>query len=481
MTRIFAKALPIVAALCLPAWAHAAALYVQPSSANVSAGSSISVSVMLDSGGEAVNTAEGSLVFPSDLFDVVSVDAGSSIMSIWIQAPAYGGGSEIAFNGGIPSPGYAGSAGKIFSVVLRARAAGAAALSIAGGSVRANDGLGTDVLSASRGASIAIAPAASAQPAGEPAPAAKRIAIASATHPSQDAWYSSRTAELSWDLPAGAISVQTLLSRTEGQTPSVSYTPPIDSKTIDGLEDGVWYFNLRARTSGGWGPVASYRLQTDSEPPNLSGARISYDPAASAVVFDASALRAEDSVSGIARYEAVVDGAAAGDIPPGAFAQGTYSLPVRLSAGGHTAALRAVDRAGNAADSQPQAFTVEEERAAIAAPAAWLSPQGLLLASALALSFLSILMNAILWTKLRRQEKAAAKKARPAGSKVRRDARQKLLSLRRDLQKQAKDLERATVRQGVAPEDAAYIQKVRQHLSDAEAFLGKKIQDVEEP
>jgi hypothetical protein len=501
MGRIILKYILISPAFFAPLIAQAAVLYVQPSPAGVAVGSTVAVSVLVDTEGSAINNAEGVLSFSKDIFDVVSINKDASLFSLWIQAPSYDGNNSISFNGGLPSPGYQGSNGRLFTVTLRAKAAGTGIITLDNAAVRANDGLGTNVMRNANGSTVAVQPAASAPPTAAPAqetpPAASpndtAIAISSPTHPSQDAWYSQTHATLMWDLPAGADAVQTLLSPTQGATPTVTYRPAIGQKVVDNLEDGVWYFNLRAHTKSGWGPTSSYKLQIDTTPPTLSGVVIVYDPVSSELVLSAAAANSDasdkislsgaaaDSLSGLSKIAVIVDGEEITSIPPNKLDGKTYTVPVTLQVGMHDAQLRVTDAAGNSTDSSESRFEVLQAPTfmdILRMQLGSFDTGGLLLILTLLLSCFSVLMNIVLWKKLHRYERQEGKNILPV-SKIQRDARQKLLALRKDLQKQARELERAHGRQDITPNDAAYLKKIREHLAETELFLGQKIKDVE--
>ncbi len=484
IVRNFYRYTAILPVFLVPVWVEAATLSVGSASSQIAVGSTVVAYVQADSEGIAINNAEGTLTFPSDIFDVVSVSQSPSIFTLWIQSPSYGG-SGVSFNGGLPAPGYTGSNGRLFSVTLRAKAPGVAALAVVGGAVRANDGLGTDVLRTSNAAVITVAapePAVSApvaEPAAKPA-AAGTLSISSATHPLEDAWYSSSEASLAWKVPAGADAVQTLVSELEGATPSVIYRPAIAQKTTNTLEDGVWYFNLRAHTAGGWGPISSYRIQVDTTAPVLAEAEIVYEAGVLTVSANAS-----DALSGVAKIEILVDGATAIALAPQEL-ENAYSLPVELAAGKHTAVLRAIDRAGNTIDSSGVEFTVIKQLSLLDAllgklPA--LNTMWLLLIAALLLSSFSLIMNLVLWKKLRRSQSRAERmrSSKSVVGRVQRETKQSLQALKKNLRKQDKSLQKANMRADITPQDTAYLKKMRGHLAEAEAYLDQKMKEVDKP
>ena len=69
--------------------ALAATLSFSPSTANVSVGNIVSVKVVVNTLGEAINNAEVNIQFPSDLLEVVSVSKSSSVFSLWVEEPIF--------------------------------------------------------------------------------------------------------------------------------------------------------------------------------------------------------------------------------------------------------------------------------------------------------------------------------------------------------------------------------------------------------
>lgn len=475
-------------AVCLmPASAHAATLFVVPSSAEITVGSTILVAVMVDSEGVAINNAEGTLTIPTDLFEIVSVNQSPSIFTLWIQSPA-STGSDVSFNGGLPSPGYTGTQGRLFSVTLRAKAAGSGAISLLGAAVRANDGLGTDVLRSTGASYITVvgaptkttepattAPAPATIPAASTPAASGALVVSSPTHPSQDAWYPINAPLIQWTLPQGADSVQTLVGKNKGTTPIVTYKPAIAKKQLDALDDGVWYFNIRAHTARGWSEVYSYKVQIDTVAPTLEDTTIVYSDGSLHV-----AALADDERSGIKSAQLWLDGTYMADVDAAKLESGA-SVALNTGAGEHTATLRVADAAGNTTVSEGTTFVVEAMPNPLSGVVDALTSfnWSSLMPWALPLSVLSLLMNLWLWMRLRRQERRAGKSSSRGGDKFQKVAKQKLTTVKKDIQKQLKDLERADKRPDITPADAAHIKKVQTHLKDAQKYIEQKIEEVE--
>jgi hypothetical protein len=136
--------------------AQAASMYFYPASKTVNVGDIIKVSVVVNTAGEAINNAEANISFPSEMLDVASISKGS-VFSLWVEEPSFSNAAgTVSFNGGVPTPGYNGSAGTLLSITFRAKKAGTASVYFAAGAVRANDGIGTDVLNGMGQASFTL-------------------------------------------------------------------------------------------------------------------------------------------------------------------------------------------------------------------------------------------------------------------------------------------------------------------------------------
>lgn len=151
----------------------AATLYLSPSSGNITVGDEITVGVYVTSNDQALNAYSGSLSYSADVIEVTGV-SGSGLTDFWVVEPSYSNASGSAsFEGVIFNPGFIGAGGQILTLTLKAKSAGAAAITFADGSVLANDGQGTEILTDVGSATFAIAAAAvppQQPPTGTPVP-----------------------------------------------------------------------------------------------------------------------------------------------------------------------------------------------------------------------------------------------------------------------------------------------------------------------
>lgn len=143
--------------LLLPLFSQASVLSMTASPVSVDKGQNFSVRVSVNTLGKSINNTEAVIFYPSNLVDVVSVSRASSVFSLWVEEPSYSNAlGRLSWNAGIPNPGFSGSSGTVFNVTFRAKNTGTAVISFGDAFIRANDGLGTDILSGKNGISVNI-------------------------------------------------------------------------------------------------------------------------------------------------------------------------------------------------------------------------------------------------------------------------------------------------------------------------------------
>ncbi|MBI5456875.1 hypothetical protein HY969_04000 [Candidatus Kaiserbacteria bacterium] len=266
--------LVFVAAFAVPIVASAATMRIAPASASAVSGGSVSVSVQVTSSDQAMNAASGVLKFPPDLLQVSSISKSGSIIGLWAQEPSHSNiAGTVNFEGVVLNPGFIGSNGTVLTVTFRALVAGVASLSISSGSVLANDGNGTEVLTGSLPGFVLISEGVAVAPSASPNPSptsqtssVERIVITSPTHPDPAKAYRAQLVRLEWKNPRGTGTTRVLYDRNPSSIPSVIYDPPITSKEIS-PGNGTWYFHAQARTDSGWGPVAHFKFTIDPNAP----------------------------------------------------------------------------------------------------------------------------------------------------------------------------------------------------------------------
>ncbi|MEX2090693.1 MAG: hypothetical protein WD989_00995 [Candidatus Paceibacterota bacterium] len=272
-----------------------------------------------------------------------------------MEEPAFSNSAgTLVFNGGLPTPGFNGTNGKILSAVFRVKRVGSATVAFTSPAVRANDGYGTDVFRTGSQALynlIAVTEEPLPTPVVTPTPvlAPTTLNISSTTHPDPSRWYSNNNPLFKWDVPSGVTEVLLTLNRSSGAVPSIRYTPPISERILTNLDEGTWYFNARFRTTAGLGPIASFRINIDTTPPRpFNITRL--DPNDTKNPRPELLFESSDATSGIDRYEMKV-----GDkewVKIAADLGGrSYAMPVQKY-GEYSVEIKALDRAGNSTSAK---------------------------------------------------------------------------------------------------------------------------------
>ncbi len=339
----------VVAAVIFAGQANAAILYFSPSSGNFTVGNIFTVSALVNTQNKAINSAEAVLNFPTDFLEVVSISKSGSIFSLWVEEPAFSNGAgTISLVGGLPTPGFNGSAGNIINMVFRAKRAGSASLVFSSAAVRANDGYGTDILQNRVQAQFTIISEE------RPAPSLPTVAgvpaapkISSPTHPDPEKWYSDKNPVFVWDLPSDVTAVKLLIDREPTSLPTFRYEPPISTKKIEDLPDpdGVRYFHARFMNKVGWGATAHYKVMIDTQPPEPFEARVDNGGDATnpqPILY----FKAEDKTSGISHYELRIGTGDVFPLPAEEVEKNPYKMPLQAP-GSHPVLAKAVDKAGN--------------------------------------------------------------------------------------------------------------------------------------
>jgi len=318
----------------------AATIYLSPSSGNYSVGQTFNVSVLVNTQGTAVNTAEAQITFSSDTLDLLSVSQGSTFNLISPGSPSKGASSAY-FAGGLPNPGYTGSGGSLGSMTFRAKAEGTATVSINSGRTLLNDGNGTDAYSGGSNSRFTISSAAPT-PTPQPTPAPSNgtetgaVIVSSSSHPKASNWYSKSDVSLFWNRPSNAFGFSFSLDQNPNTVPDNTLdTTVTTTKSYSDLKDGIWYFHIKPRPqapSSAFGPTTHFKIQIDTQAPKPFDIKFA-DQALSFVPTD--------TPSGIDHYELWLD-----DKLIDSHATSPYSLS-NIDSGTHTVKVTAFDMAGN--------------------------------------------------------------------------------------------------------------------------------------
>jgi len=351
LAGVFLYFLPIV-------FVEGAEFLFSPQSGSFSAGEEFSVKVIINPQGESVNVADGVINFDGTMLSATGISKGGSVFSLWTSEPKISNtNGTVVFSGGTPS--VFSTQSTILTITFKGLKTGNTVVSFASGSILAADGKGTDVFTGGTSGNFTIKEGNSIPPPSTlPPQSSPRILpsrpiggavptlplIVSSTHEESSNWYSTSTAQFSWDVPFNVTGVRLLVSQEEDATPRVVYAPPISERSIKDLEDGVWYFYVQLRNDFGWGEAGQKKIQIDTTPPS----EFTIELLDQGIHSDVPKLffEAEDVLSGINYYEVVIGDTISDTVYPKDILGSAYIVPPQ-SGGQKLVTVKAYDKAGN--------------------------------------------------------------------------------------------------------------------------------------
>lgn len=361
--------------------AQAATLSLSPANRTVTVGTPFSVSLVLDTEGEAVNAVDVRVSFPANRLQILGSTAEPSIIWLWAVMPTFDNRlGRIELQGGVPG-GITVNGGRIVTLQLQARTPGEARLDYRTGSrVLRHDGKGSNVLRKTTGATVLVEPSIPASP-----------VVWSPTHPDPGQWYGAADALLAWERPADAAAFSYVLDRAPQTLPDDVAEGSQTSVQYDALADGRWYFHSKAQQSGRWSATAHLAFNVDASPPEpfVLDVRPGLRTGERQPVLQ---FATTDALSGLDHYAVSIarDGTRSADgdggVPRTAFVR--VSSPYRpppLASGSYHMVVRAYDRANNYREvSSPLVIlgpALAIDRQAVTAKPAWFTPAGWLVAA----------------------------------------------------------------------------------------------------
>jgi hypothetical protein len=474
--------------LLIPNFVFGATLAFLPTTGSYQVGSTVSVGVVVSSGSASLNAVSGALSFPSDVLEVTSLSKNQSIISLWVQEPSFSNSAgTVNFEGIVLNPGFSGNGGKIFTINFKVIGEGVAPLSFTGGSVLANDGEGTEILSGRGTAQFSftpvITPVATAEEVPIPLDSEDVLenpqllpTVTSDSHPFET-WSKSTTGVFNFDITKDIKSVRLLLDDKETSQPVVMYSPPIRSREIKDLEEGISYLHVQYESVDGWSQVLDYKLMIDTSAPSDFTLR-EISPA----VF---LLEAKDELSGIAYYTVQVDGGEVTRIENG---DNIYTLS-QVSPGTHMFLATAYDHAGNSTTTTGE-FVVaepvhidttpinEDREVVINSP---LLSNGAIFIATATIGVLGLFLIILLATSIFVTRQAVAELKQRVNKEVR-QARmifdKAFILLKTELEVDIKSLEKASTKRKLTKEESKILKRLQNSIDVAEQAINKQVADV---
>jgi hypothetical protein len=339
----------------------AASLYFSPAAGSYAVGDVFSVGVTASSPDQQMNAASGEVSFPPDKLEVVSLSKSSSILDLWVKDPSYSNSLGIINFEGISLDASNGKGGNILKISFRVKNTGTASLIFSSGSVLANDGKGTSILSGlGQAAYSLVAAGAEPEPAAVAAPAVNTVVplspvITSPAFTASIPQYNNNNPELTWLVGSDITADKISYDQIPNSHPEKVSIPPLAEMKLNNLTDGIWYLHVQLRNKNGWGDVAHFGFNVDTRPPenfSLTFANGNQTDNSQPKIF----LSAVNASSSVKSYLINIDNGEDIFIPAAATGTTAYVLPWQ-KLGDHQIAAKAFDGAGNYATTSAQ-FTI---------------------------------------------------------------------------------------------------------------------------
>jgi len=312
--------------------------------------------VFVSSDGQLVNAVQAQLSYDPKMVAVTSVDKEGSLVSSWTEEPIIDEALGLVSFGGMLATSTALDRGLVLVLHIRPLRTGEFTLHFEqGAAVHAADGTGGNTLTGFRDGRYRVNPkdlsseATDETPLGEvlgvatDTPPITPVTITSATHPDQEAWYSATSSKFLFHVEEGVTAIRLGFDTKAHGLARVRYAPPISAKTIDNIDEGVWYLHLAAEVPSAASFTTDYAVRIDHTPPD----QFTVNEVPRSNTADPNvrfSVDATDALSGIAHYLMAIDGEAAVRF----VSDGVQPFEAKgLTPGVHVLHASAVDKAGN--------------------------------------------------------------------------------------------------------------------------------------
>ncbi|MDP1722895.1 MAG: cohesin domain-containing protein [Candidatus Gottesmanbacteria bacterium] len=313
-----------------------------PQSGTFVEGSTFQVPILVNTKGTSINGIDLKISFDANKLSIIQPSNGKSIIGVWVEPPAYDNSRGTASFVGVIPNGITTSSGLIGTITFIAKGIGEAVVSFkSNSSILVNDGLGSVATTNFRRAGYNIIPK---PPEG--------VIIYSETHPSQSTWYNNKNPFFTWDKEKGVTGFSYVLDNMPSTIPDNNVLTTDTIKAYQNLNDGIYYFHIKAIKNGVWGTTGTFLVKIDTTPPADFKPRAEYVVAAVVMVERVLvSFLTTDNLSGIDYYEVgVIDKSQpATESPVFTVAESPFQVPF-TGRDALRVIVRAVDKAGNIKD-----------------------------------------------------------------------------------------------------------------------------------
>jgi hypothetical protein len=314
-------------------------LFLSPRTATILEGSTIEISVFINTENTSINTVQLDLTFDPTKMIIISPSNANSSIGIFIDPPTFSNTKGTLNLSGVITNGIKTKSGLLTTITFKAISTGRAVVSISQSSkVLANDGLGTEVETQFDRGNYDILPVPPAGP-----------KVFSETHPFQNLWYNNNNPQVAWDKDPGVTDFSYILDDKPFTVPDNDVDSTSKEVSYQDLSDGVRYFHIKAKKQGVWGQTTNFLIRIDTAPPAEFKPKFQLLTASSTNGVIVSFFTA-DNLSGLDHYEVGVlsKNRSPDELP--IFQQSDSPYQFLLPQEGARVTVREFDGAGNSID-----------------------------------------------------------------------------------------------------------------------------------
>jgi hypothetical protein len=271
-------------------------LRIRPQSGVFAVGYPQRVSIIVRSGGEALNTIDATLKYDPDVVDVTEIQTERSICpeEFFIEKTIDSQEGVVRIICGIPGEGFTDVRGIVADIIMVPKVAGESSVTFDESTqVLASDGLGSNVLRSVSGAYYRSFVKTDDKTFSN----TSYVIPFSSTHENSTRWYSSRQVGFKWTSIEGAEYVYEFTQNGSSTMMSPKITTG-DTVTVQAPTDGVYYFKVAPRKDGVQGKVSVLMVKIDTTSPRAPVIRVS-DTSVKADEVVRFELSSEDALSGV--------------------------------------------------------------------------------------------------------------------------------------------------------------------------------------
>lgn len=310
-------------------------VFFSPQTASYLEGSSFDIPIFINTHDESINTITLRVQFDPSKIRIINPSGGRSIIGLWVHPPLYDNvRGTLELSGVIPG-GMKTESGLIATLTFKALLPGQASVRFQqDSSILLNDGLGTEAtVQYARGTYDVV-----------PKPP-EGVTVYSDTHPSPISWYNERNPVIRWDNVPGVDGYSYVFDTKPSTVPENTTLTKDTFTAFNAVQDGVWYFHLKAFKRGVWGGTTHFAVRVDTTEPEA------FEPTIGSSFLNGEwrnfvTFATTDGQSGIDRYEVGVVGPSStrDALPVFIESESPYQLPPGSVS---QVTVRAFDKAGN--------------------------------------------------------------------------------------------------------------------------------------